>query len=239
MINLFTWRVLAIACGIVFLGCLVVLIVFKFIKNDYYFEYKEDELIKESKSVNSKNYLYFTSNPTTYQYIRRYVLCKTISEKYCICNYAREFNKISFFVIQYDKKRKVIGVTKCVEIKNSEASKVIPLKRKTESVNVIVSKVDKMEINSSVIKPYNYIKVMVYSAIRALMTFTLLFSLRHILVELLGESYIGSYLNSKFDFYIILGMFIFSVVIGLICNFSLRKKNYQNNRGGVIEYEFI
>lgn len=238
-LNLFTWRVLAIVSFILLLGSVVLLIVTRLLRNNYYYSYKEDELIKESKSMNSKNYLYFTSDPTTHQYIKKYVLCKTVAEKYCICNYVREFNKVVFFIIQYSKAGKILAITKCSEIKNSEASRVIPLHKYTDKVNVIISKVDKMEINSSVIKPLNKLKVRLFCLLKFIYSFAGLFALRHIIIEIFCQSFVVSYLNSIYDLILIISCLLIGVLVSIVSYVSLKKRNLIMHRGGVIEYEFI
>lgn len=239
MISLLTWRAFAIVAFIFFIASIVVLIVTKLLKNNFYYDYREDELIKETKSMNSNNSLYFTSDPSTYQYIKKYVLCKTVSDKYCICQYDREFNKIVFFIIQYSKNNKIVAITKCSEIKNNEASRVIPLNRKTDKINIIISKVDKMEINSSVIKPLNKVKVLLYCLLKFDYSFTGLFVLRHIIVECLGQSFTASYFNSIYNLISILSCLLFGLVVSIASYISLKKRNLIMHRGGVIEYEFI
>lgn len=239
MIGILTWRAFAIVAFVLFIASIVVLIITKLLKNNFYFDYREDELIKESKSMNSSNSLYFTSDPSTYQYIKKYVLCKTVSDKYCICQYDREFNKIVFFIVQYSKNNKIIAITKCSEIKNNEASRVVPLNRKTEKINIIISKVDKMEINSSVIKPLNRIKVFLYCLLKFVYSFTGLFVIRHIIVELLGQSFVASYFNSIYNLISILICLVFGLIVAIASFISLKKRNLVMHRGGVIEYEFI
>ena len=239
MIGILTWRAFAIVAFVLFIASIVVLIITKLLKNNFYFDYREDELIKESKSMNSSNSLYFTSDPSTYQYIKKYVLCKTVSDKYCICQYDREFNKIVFFIVQYSKNNKIIAITKCSEIKNNEASRVVPLNRKTEKINIIISKVDKMEINSSVIKPLNRIKVFLYCLLKFVYSFTGLFVIRHIIVELLGQSFVASYFNSIYNLISILFCLVFGLIVAIASFISLKKRNLVMHRGGVIEYEFI
>ena len=58
------WRILSIIAIILFIGGIVLLSTLKLLRNRYYYPFHEDELIKNTKSVNSDNYIYFTTGAT-------------------------------------------------------------------------------------------------------------------------------------------------------------------------------
>jgi hypothetical protein len=120
------WRILSIVAIILFIGGIVLLSTMKLLKNRYYYPFHQDELIKNTKSVNSDNYIYFTTGATK-NYIPKYVVCKTLYDKFLICNFAQKYVKINYFVVQYNRRRKVISVLNCVEQNTTE--KGILLKR--------------------------------------------------------------------------------------------------------------
>ena len=62
--TVFVWRVLCILSAALFAAFAVILICAKFLKNVYYHNFEEDELIKNEQTGNSYNSIYFTSGET-------------------------------------------------------------------------------------------------------------------------------------------------------------------------------
>ena len=101
------WRIATIVSAVFFVAGVLLLLLLRPLRNKYYFAYEENELLKTEKTANSVNSIYFTSGET-HKYIKKYVLCKTAYDKYLVCNYAKKFGRISYFVVQYDSRGRAV-----------------------------------------------------------------------------------------------------------------------------------
>ena len=233
------WRILSIIAIILFIGGIVLLSTLKLLRNRYYYPFHEDELIKNTKSVNSDNYIYFTTGATK-NYIPKYVVCKTLYDKFLICNFAQKFVKINYFVVQYNRRRKVISVLNCVEQNTVESSKIVSLHRRCRYVNVVVGQVNAQTINTNVIRPLSLVKIRLHSFLTSLIMFCGLFAFRQLFCEIvLGSPFLRQFLVSLPNYLIILISIILCFFSYLINSSSLRRKNAKSLSGGALEYEFL
>lgn len=232
------WRILsAVSVGVCVLG-LILLLVLRLLKNGYYHEYTDDALFKKVKAANSKNFIYFTSGETK-NFIKKYVICKTLYDKYLVCNYAKSFSDVSYFVIQYSRFKRVIGVLNVTQRDTGESSNVIALKRGCEYVNVVIGSADGITVNTNVIRPLAMTKVRINAAIKSLVLFTFLFAVRHAAVELFGGIYTKQFLDNFLNYGIIAASFVLAVISYLITALCFRVKNAKIRNGGALEYEFL
>lgn len=233
------WNILFIISLILFVAGIVAITFTKIIKNTYYHEFNEDEVIKKETTVNSYNTICFTTGETK-KYIKKYVICKTFYDRYLVCNYTKNFGYISYFVKQFDKNKKVISVLKVVEKNTSDSSKILALNTKCAYVNVIISKVEDIEINANVIKPLSIRRINLYSFISSCNLFLGLFIVRHILIILIaGDKYMKHYMNDLLNYIAIIASLVFAISHFLISSKALRKRNVKALNGGAFEYEFI
>lgn len=233
------WRLLSILSVMLFVAGIVVINVTGVAKNKFYNDFKEDEFVKKTKEINSNNSLYLTSNVTN-KYIKRYVICESVYDKYLICNYTKKFNYISFFVVQYTKDKKPISVLKCSETRTNESSKIISLKKKCAYVNIIINKVENNEINASVMRPLSLRRIRLYSFIKAIMVFALLFAARQLVIEIIvKEEFLRQFLLSAYNYIIVIAISVVALLGWLINIGCLRKKNARALNGGSVEYEFL
>lgn len=234
-----TWRITCIVVAILFIIVLAILFFSGILRNRYYRAFKSDELIKQTKTTNSVNKLYFTSGETQ-TYIRRYVVCKTLYDKYLVCNFVRQFKQISYFVAQYSKSRRVIHVARVFEADTGTSSRVISLNKRCEYVNVIISTADNTVINSNFIRPIAMTRAYMYAFLKSLAIFLALYLMRHAIVEILSQGDLAvQYLNSLFGYAalgIALLVSVLSYVVTVMC---LRRKNINRITGGALEYEFV
>ena len=232
----------AIIIGVISLiACiaLIVLIITKFsIKNVYYQTYQDDELIRQQKTATSINDLYFTHGQTL-NYIKKYVVCSTGQDKYVICNYTGKFEKIVYFIISYNAKKKPIGVMRCVEEDTEYSSHVIPLTKNAKYVNVVIGKVNDKMFNSNVIKPIAVRRVKMHSLLCSLSFLTGMISAINLFAVIFGGIYSRYILNSAEYIIMMISALVLSLVLFLLQSSILRKKNIKARVGGVIEYEFI
>ena len=243
------WRILsAVSVGVFILGFILVLAL-RLLKNGYYHEYTQAELLKKVKAANSKNSIYFTSGETK-NFIKKYIICKTLYDKYLVCNYTRSFQDISYFVVQYSVFKRVIGVINVTHRDTGDASKVIALKKNCAYVNVVIGTADGLCVNSNVIRPLPMAKVRIHAALKSLLLFTFLFAVRHIALELYdvinvlvyhaNVTYANMFLDSLYYNYgLIAGSLVISIISYLITVLCFRRRNAKIRNGGALEYEFV
>lgn len=233
------WRILCLVSAVVFIACTVVLFVTNLTKNKYYFNYHDDELLKKERSTNSVNSVYLTYGETA-RYIKKYVMCKTVYEKYLVCNFAHRYKRIKFFVAQFSRHKRVISVLEITQKDvTADSSKIIALKKNCAHVNVIISAVDGNVINQNYIRPISMYRLRFYAALKSLAIFTALFVLRHVIVEIFGSGYKYQYLNNLFGYIAVGASFVFAVLSYLITVLCYRRRNARLMNGGALEYEFV
>lgn len=236
--TLFIWRILsAVSAGLFVLGVITLLFA-RLLKNKFYHEFHEDELLKIVKTSNSKNSIYLTTGETS-KFVKKYVICKTLYERFLICNFAKKFDEISFFVVQYGKRKRPLQVLKITQRGTADASRIIALSKKCRFVNIVISKADGNDINNNAIRPLAMTRVRIHAAIKAFMLFLSLFVVRHAIVELFGGIYTIEYLESFFNYVAIAGAFGLSVIYYLIDVLCFRRRNFNQLNGGAVEYEFL
>ncbi|MDE7167823.1 MAG: hypothetical protein K2O28_03120 [Clostridia bacterium] len=236
--TMFVWRILCLASILVCILGIILVLALRLLKNGYYHEYTKDELLKEVKTANSKNSIYFTSGETK-NFIKKYVICKTLYDKYLVCNYARSFQDISYFVVQYSRFKRVIGVINVTHRDTGDSSKVIALKKSCAFVNVVIGTADGICVNSNVIRPLPMSKVRIHAALKSLVFFTFLFAVRHAFIEVLGDIYTKLILINYLNYGLIAGSFLLALISYLITVLCFRRRNAKIRTGGALEYEFL
>lgn len=232
------WRILsAVSAGVCVIG-LILLLVLRLLKNGYYHQFVADEMYKKVKAANSVNTIYFTSGETK-NFIKKYAVCKTVYDKYLVCNYAARYGEISYFVILYSHMKRVIGVLNVKHRDTGDSSNVISLKRNCAFVNVVIGSADGVTVNSEVIRPLPMSRVRLNSAIKSLVLFTFLFAVRHAAVELFGGIYTKQFLDNVANYGIIAASFVLAVLSYFISALCFRKRNAKILNGGFLEYEFV
>ena len=236
--TLFIWRILGLASAALFVVGVIILLCTRLLKNKYYREFHQDELLKKVKNSNSKNFIYLTTGETA-KFVKKYVICKTAYERYLICNFTRKFKEISFYVVQYNSHKKVKKVLEVTQRDTTEASRVIALSRHCCYVNIVIGKVEGRELNFNVIRPLAMSRVRTHAAVKAFMLLLAMFVVRHVLIELFGGIYTLQYLASFLNYVTLGGMAVLSLLFYLVDVLCFRRKNIKKLNGGAIEYEFV
>lgn len=236
--TLFMWRILAIVAATLFLFSVVTLLAARFLKNRYAHAYTEDKEIRTIKTTNSKNTIYLTSGET-YKYIKKYVVCKSGTDKYLVCNFARKFQKVGYFVVQYTALKRVCSVIRVTETNTTLSSLVIALSKRCSRVNVVISYANAAKINSQIIRPLPRWKIRLYAFFKSLAIFAALFLIRHVAWELFGGIYKKVFMNSFWNYAVIGASFLFILLGYLVTVLCFRRKNAKESNGGALEYEFI
>ena len=234
------WENLFIGSSVLFVISLGLLIWFRFLKNVYFHVYQPDELFKTENNElrNAKNYIYSTSDYTR-KYIKKYALCKNGRDRYIVCNFTEPFHSITYYVIGYTSRRRVTEVLEIHDVNTTLSSKVICLNKNTKLVNIVVGSVDGTLINAHVIKPIPKNNIRLYSLLMSVCTVSGLFSVRHILLEIIAKFSSKFYYDSFYNHIGLIVLGILFVFIYIITYTSINKRNSKNRVGGSLEYEFF
>ena len=236
---LINWDILFYISLAVFVLCAILMIIFGFIRNRYYHPFHDDELIKTTRTVNTVNKLYFTSGQTM-RFIRKYVMCKSIVDKYIIVNYNKPYQSVTFFVLCYGLFKRPIKVFKYNEVNTGVSSQIIIVPRRTRKINIVVGSVNGQQINFNVIKPLSLNRIKMYSFFSSLLTLSGLLTARHLIAMLIcGKRIITSFMNSYENYLIMILSLVLSIVVFFVANRTYKKKNKNNMSRGAVEYEFL
>lgn len=239
------WRILCLISAVLFIAGVIVLICTNLTKNKYYHNYHEDELFKKERSTNSVNSIYLTSGETR-RFIKKYVVCKSAYEKYLVCNFTERFKHIRFYVVQFSRRKRVISVLEITQRDLTElSSRIIALKRRCAHVNVVIAEAEGAVINQNYVRPISMPRLRIYAVLKSAVIFMGLFVLRHVIVEIIGGSFIYGknvayqYLNNSLNFIALGASFILAVLSYFITVLSFRRRNAKAMNGGALEYEFV
>lgn len=233
------WYDLFTIALITFILTFAVLVVFRFRKNVYLKGFEENELFKVKKEADYKNYIYSTKGMTR-KFIRRYVIRRGRYDTTLVCNYNKNFNQISYFVVAYNKRRKPIQVIEVEELNtNTNSSKILVLNRKTAYVNIHMKKVDGEIMNTHFIKPIPRRKAKLFSYIASLCLLSFLLVVRHIIGALVGVALLDVFLKSAYNLIAVIASFIISLLYFIFTYRGMKRRNFKNKFGGKVEYEFF
>lgn len=214
------------------------LIIRRYCKNKYYHSFYDDELFKEEKNGNAKNYIYSPANETK-EYILRYILRKSIYDKSIVLNYKEEYEYIEYYIKCFNKHKKVIQVVDVKETNTTTVSKIICLNRNTDRVNVFVKNVNhNVDINTSEIRPIPKKNIHLYSIAVSLNFFALIYALRHLILYLVLKSQFRPFLTNGWNYLTLLIILVSSVIMYILTFFSIRRRNFRNKNRGALRYEF-
>lgn len=236
--SLLIWRIICIVSAALFVAAVITLFVTRLLKNKYYHNFVKDELLKTEKKTNSVNSIYLTSGETK-KFIKKYVVCKTAYDKYLVCNFAKSFRQIRFYVIQYTGGKRVVSVLKISDGNTGTTSKVIALSKRCDYVNIVVAHADGAVLNTDVIRPIAVPKLRLYAFLKSAAIFFGLFVLRHVIVEIFGGQTVIQYLNHYLDLAAIGASLLLAVISYFVTVACFRRKNIKEANGGVLEYEFV
>ncbi len=232
------WRALCVVSAALFVAGMFILLVARLLKNKYYHVYTADETINKSKMTNGKNTVYFASGETK-NYISKYAVCKTEFDRYLVCKFVKKFSYLRYFVLEYSARGRCIGVQQIDEYDTGINSKIITLRRRCASVNVVVGTVEDNEINTDVIRPFSMKRIRLYALIKSFTFFAFMFAVRHILLEVLCKDVVGLYLFDMLNYISIGVSFVFALLSYAVTALCFRRKNVKALSGGSAEYEFV
>lgn len=234
-----TWRVLCYVSAGMFIAVSAVLLALHLLQNRYYHDFHEDELIKRERTDNSHNAVYFTHGETR-KYIKKYVLCKTAYDTFLVCNFAAKIDTITYFVLQYNRRKRPVAALRVEEKVTGGESKVIALDRRCAYVNVVAGTVDGVSLNTDVIRPLSVAKIRLHALLKSFALFLGLFVLRHVLVEVVaGKAYLRRYLTDLWNYIAVGAALVFAILHYFIAVKCYRGKNAKRLSGGNLVYDFL
>ena len=241
------WKLVVVISFVLFLVCRIFIRLRRynkntfFNKNTYLFEFEMDDISKEafkSNTLTGINTVFFTKANEA-PYIKKYVISKNKTFTMLVCNYARKFSYISYFVFCYDRNHRLIDVIKVHEKNTTTTSKIVGLHYRTKFVNIVVGTVEDLTINSQIIRPMDRHAIRTAAFLTGLSIFTFLIVARDILFTIVAPHHVKPYYESMYNF---LGLLVFALValIGFFLRKrSLKKRSIKHRYGGIYEYEFF
>lgn len=235
------WRLLVILSVALFILIRVFIRIKKYNKIVYLHQFKEDDISKEdfkSNSLTGHNTVFFTQKNNV-AYIKKYVISKSPACTLLICNYARKFKSISYYVLVYNRNKKLIDVLKVHEKDTSTTSKIVGINPKCRYINIVLGSCDDVTINSQLIRAMSKRTIRFSSFLTASCVFLVLFILRHLMLEIIHPIHMRAFYGTIYN---VLGVGLFILVAFfsyLLRVRTLKRRNTKLRSGGIYEYEFF
>ena len=206
-----SWRLLTA----VFLGIMVFIILFlllaHMLKNKYGYTCREDKLIKNEKHKGSRYRVYEVLGRSAY-YIDKYVLRNHGKNIELICDYVNSYTFISYYILLFNKKGRLLRIMEVAENNTATCSKPIKLPNKCEKVNIVANHVNDEDLEVKLKAQVALGKIKVFSVFESIALFLFLFTLRHMLIEILCFNSQLLFLMSTYNVISIVIIAVFSVV---------------------------
>lgn len=216
------WRLLTIVfVGIAILIVLILLLA-HLLKNNYRYNCREDKLIKKEKLKGSRYAVYEVLGRSAY-YIDKYVLKEKGKSLELICDYVNNYNFISYYVLLFNKRGKLMKIMEVTENNTATCSKSIKLPHKCEKINIVVNHVNEEDLGVKLKADVPLAKIKVFAIFESIALFLFLFALRHVLIEILCFNSQLLFLMSDYNLISIVIIVVFAVINLLLMNGNLKK----------------
>ena len=219
-----SWRLLTA----VFLGVMVFIILLlllsHMLKNKYGYTCREDKLIKSEKHKGSRYRVYEVLGRSAY-YIDKYVLRNHGKNVELICDYINSYVFISYYVLLFNKKGRLMRIMEVTENNTATCSKPIKLPKKCEKVNIVANRVNDEDLGVKLKANVALGNIKAFSIFESIALFCFLFTLRHALIEILCFNSQLLFLMSTYNAISIAIIAVFSIV-NLMLLLSNLKRTY-------------
>ncbi len=223
---------------IMFVLCIVIKKILSKKFRKFYKTYIEDYKFKEVREGGSDNSYYLVSSVDS-NYIPRYVLRNSSYEKSIILNYNEPHEYISYYVAQFDKKNKLIDLTKVFDKNTSMTSRILLLNKKTKNVNVVVGECDGSVINQGYIIPKSKKQYFLEQTMGSIAFFSLIFIILYITLRLWLQDLAYTYLTSSMCGILLLFILFVIILYLIFSTLILDHKSKKDHLGGKVYYEFF
>lgn len=232
------WNITFYIAAIVSVFLILLLIFRKYAKTKYYHSFSEDILLHCKNEGGVKNYLYSVHSETK-KYIEKYIFRKSVYEKSIVVNYNEQFSSISYFVKVFNNRNKVIQIIEVNDYNTKVVSKIIFLCKEAKKVNILIKEVNGLMINEFEVVPVPKRNITIFSFIISTLFFSVNYVIRHLVAYFILGNQFRPFLYNLNNYLIIGVSFIFAIIILIVTNSSLIKKNWKKRNGGAIQYEFL
>lgn len=216
------WRLMAIIFFAVAIFAILILLLFKPLKNKYDYNCREDKLLKTEKKKGARYNVFGVLGRSAY-YLDKYVLKQNGRKKTLICDYVRNFKFISYYILLFNKHDSVIKIMEVNEYNTAFCSKPIKLPKKCVKLNIVVKNVDDQDLNINLTGEVSKASVIFFSIVESIALFCFLFGFRHLLIELICFDTKQVFLRDNFDTYSILLIGLFALINYFIISSRLKR----------------
>ena len=217
-----TWRlVTAVFLGLMVL-ILLILLLAHFLKNKYPYNCRTDKEIKNEKFKGSRYRVYEVLGRSAY-YIDKYVLRSKGKASELICDYVTGYSFISYYLLLFTKKGTLMKIMEVSEYNTASCSKAIKLPKKCEKLNIVVNHVNEEDLGVELKAQVSLGKIKAFSILESFALFFFLFTLRHILIEIICFNSQLLFLLSDFNTVSIVIIAFFAIINYVLLISNLKK----------------
>ena len=217
------WRLATIIFLIIFVLIILLLLLIKPLKNKYNYACREDHLIKSERKKGARYNVYSVLGRSAY-YIDKYILKSVGKSKVLICDYVKNYDYISYYLLLFNKKNTLMKIMEVNEYNTSFCSKPIKLPKRCEKVNIVAKKINEEDQNINLVGVVSKPAVILFSIFESIALLCFLFVLRQVLVEIICFDTKTIFVTSSYDSYIIVIIIVISFINYLIISSRLLKK---------------
>jgi hypothetical protein len=201
------------------------------------FENKKDKLYDFLREEGSNNYYYVTSGLES-EFFPRYILRKSVYENCIVINYKKPFKNITYYIVSYNAKGKVIDCKLVKETLTSQTSRVILLKRGVDQVNLHIKEANDTNINQSFVLPLTKEKILLSQGFRSLVMLSSMYIFANIIIKIFAKDYSNFFFETSWG--LVVGIVIVAIpfLYFVVSSLSLVNQSYREKRGGSVTYEF-
>ena len=225
------WRILAIVFFAISIILILVIKANNLLDNKYNYNCREDKIVKTKRKGLTLYNVYEVSGRSA-SYIDKYVISKKGSKHNLICDYTDKYNYISFYVLLFNKHKKLMKIMEVSENGTANCSKAIKLPKKALFLNIVVNHVNDEDLGINLKGEVSLTRLKVYAAFESLVLFFFLFAVRHLLIELICLHSNVIFLWSDYNIYSIIILIIFTFINYLVVMSKL-KVAFQHKKAKV------
>ncbi len=178
-----------------------------------------------------KKYVYEDGRGVVYEpeiparkYIKQYLLFTKDGSKYVKCMVNPQVRYVSYSVLVFNNKNKLIDVISVEEqLKGETVTRAIPLDRDTSYVSLVLKKADNMYVRERMRLDYSYVSCAIYGVLSALVTAISGMLINSFVRKLFSASKVKFPPNSEAFWQFLLVGLVFGGVVALLYKLKYRK----------------
>lgn len=205
------WRITAVIFLVIGVIILVSLKTNGILNNKYNYNCREDKLVKTKKKGFVKYNVYDVQGRSV-DYIDKYIISQKGKNKNLICDYVGKYTEISFYILLFNKSKKLIKIMEFIEYNTANCSKAIKLPKKTAFLNIVVSSVNEESKGISLKGEVSLGKLKLFALLESISIFCLLFAFRHLLIEIICFNSLIIFLDSTYNTISIVILVVFALI---------------------------